>query len=418
MLDTINMVVSMLPSSSATGSQAPAARRPPPQERRTTFNCPVCRVDCAVADRFVFAACGEPRHGTCRGCARRYLEGQIEALRIDDLVCIVGAAAPQGCSSHGHAAKASEEELQELLAESSNGEALLRKYSKQKMKLANPRLRECPSCYELVAPRAPPDCLEKDIPASMQCPACDAQFCYYHSWAHKGERSCKAYEARLAREAKKLAVVCKKIGTQPCPGCGWQTEKNGGCNHMTCRHCKCDWCWTCGKKIDSNSRSISLHYADCRRSEGEHHPEARLAWRILETLVLPVKAASTLVVGLAFVAVLVVGLPYFLFCLLIGLCLSSLCCFDSIEPILLMTACAVAPLSMLMITLSVVGCIAVGLVWLPLALLCFVGTLPRRHSLPPGEVLRCLLSAPFSILSLPFDCTFALRPLRLGRFCG
>ena len=35
--------------------------------------------------------------------------------------------------------------------------------------------------------------------------------------------------------------------TQACPKCHAYTEKNGGCNHMTCRKCGHDYCWMCKK---------------------------------------------------------------------------------------------------------------------------------------------------------------------------
>ena len=30
-----------------------------------------------------------------------------------------------------------------------------------------------------------------------------------------------------------------------CPKCNICIEKNGGCNHMQCYHCKHDFCWMC-----------------------------------------------------------------------------------------------------------------------------------------------------------------------------
>ena len=33
-----------------------------------------------------------------------------------------------------------------------------------------------------------------------------------------------------------------------CPHCKYWTEKNEGCNHMTCSQCKFQWCWLCQKE--------------------------------------------------------------------------------------------------------------------------------------------------------------------------
>jgi hypothetical protein len=37
-----------------------------------------------------------------------------------------------------------------------------------------------------------------------------------------------------------------------CPCCRMWTEKNEGCNHMTCVECKFQWCWLCQKPYSSN----------------------------------------------------------------------------------------------------------------------------------------------------------------------
>ena len=34
--------------------------------------------------------------------------------------------------------------------------------------------------------------------------------------------------------------------SKPCLQCGTRIQKNRGCNHMTCRVCKFEWCWICG----------------------------------------------------------------------------------------------------------------------------------------------------------------------------
>jgi hypothetical protein len=52
-------------------------------------------------------------------------------------------------------------------------------------------------------------------------------------------------------------ISCDKVGNQElqdyiqsndvvkCPHCGYGTEKNEGCNHMTCAKCGGEWCWIC-----------------------------------------------------------------------------------------------------------------------------------------------------------------------------
>ena len=57
-------------------------------------------------------------------------------------------------------------------------------------------------------------------------------------------------------ELKRWLIKCKDdsetfnwlvTNTKACPKCGTSIEKNGGCNHMTCRKsdCKHEWCWVC-----------------------------------------------------------------------------------------------------------------------------------------------------------------------------
>jgi hypothetical protein len=41
--------------------------------------------------------------------------------------------------------------------------------------------------------------------------------------------------------------------TKPCPSCKFRTEKNDGCDHMSCIRCPTHWCWRCLQKLDRNT---------------------------------------------------------------------------------------------------------------------------------------------------------------------
>lgn len=50
--------------------------------------------------------------------------------------------------------------------------------------------------------------------------------------------------------------------TKECPRCSVVVEKNGGCNHMTCRQCPHEWCWMCHKPWKGHT-----DYYSCARYE-------------------------------------------------------------------------------------------------------------------------------------------------------
>lgn len=50
--------------------------------------------------------------------------------------------------------------------------------------------------------------------------------------------------ARIAGEAQANAQWIMK-NTKPCPNCKSPIQKDEGCNHMTCKTCKHDFCWVC-----------------------------------------------------------------------------------------------------------------------------------------------------------------------------
>jgi len=45
------------------------------------------------------------------------------------------------------------------------------------------------------------------------------------------------------------------LNTKPCPKCLVPIQKNQGCPHMNCAHCRCSFCWKCGQRWNSHSVS-------------------------------------------------------------------------------------------------------------------------------------------------------------------
>ncbi|KAH7092794.1 hypothetical protein BKA62DRAFT_65974 [Auriculariales sp. MPI-PUGE-AT-0066] len=64
-----------------------------------------------------------------------------------------------------------------------------------------------------------------------------------------------------------------KSNTQECPECHAAIEKNGGCNHMTCRKCKHEYCWVCIGPWSEHDRA----WYNCTRFNEKSSTDARIA---------------------------------------------------------------------------------------------------------------------------------------------
>jgi hypothetical protein len=86
--------------------------------------------------------------------------------------------------------------------------------------------RECPFCQH---PMIGSD------ETTIICDHCHESYCYLHSNAHQGMK-CEEYLKLQKENEKKNKKIIQRLSRR-CPSCGCHTEKNGGCNHMTCRAC-------------------------------------------------------------------------------------------------------------------------------------------------------------------------------------
>lgn len=68
------------------------------------------------------------------------------------------------------------------------------------------------------------------------------EFCAECNHAWHGNSSCEE-DKEIKDFATFSGIIPKK-----CPNCNVWTEKNKGCNHMTCKICSYNWCWLCLKE--------------------------------------------------------------------------------------------------------------------------------------------------------------------------
>jgi ariadne-1 len=83
---------------------------------------------------------------------------------------------------------------------------------------------------------------------AVRC-SCGNTFCFLCSNFIHDLISCdlvKRYETLKASDYGSTHWIAKHC--KPCPSCKNEIEKNGGCNHMTCRHCHHEFCWLCMEK--------------------------------------------------------------------------------------------------------------------------------------------------------------------------
>ncbi|KAI4227974.1 MAG: hypothetical protein L6R36_001984 [Xanthoria steineri] len=209
----------------------PDEGRAPRIEPVQGFTCTICFEDEPGAQTYGMK-CG---HRYCVDCYRQYLAQKIqregEAARIQ--------CPKDGCS------RILDSKSVDLLATTDlkdRYETLLtRTYVDD---LNNLKWCPAPNCEYAIECGVKRQELSKIVP-TVTC-NCTHRFCFGCTLMDHQPTPCSLVKMWMKKcEDDSETANWISANTKECPKCGSTIEKNGGCNHMTCRKCKHEFCWIC-----------------------------------------------------------------------------------------------------------------------------------------------------------------------------
>ena len=165
------------------------------------------------------------KHYFCIDCWKEYLKEKINNANVYKLTCMQSK-----CNFI-----LEEKFIKTILDQDVD---LQQKYDKflnrKKLMDSNKKIKFCPF----------PDCdgyAEKKFKKYVKCNN-GHEFCFECGAAPHGLKACSKIIDEGFEEWKSHTLVKR------CPNCKFWTEKNEGCNHMTCSQCRFQWCWVCEKE--------------------------------------------------------------------------------------------------------------------------------------------------------------------------
>jgi ariadne-1 len=167
-------------------------------------------------------------HVFCRDCLSRYLEVQVNEGKSLDITCM--------------AFKCKGRVPDNLIRKFTSAE-IYAKYTAFVSKSFvedNPNIKWCPraGCGNAV---------KSDVKSisEAQC-SCGFKFCFKCNGEAHAPGTCNMMKEWLKKcQDDSETSNWISVNTKDCPKCNSAIEKNGGCNHMTCRKCKHEFCWIC-----------------------------------------------------------------------------------------------------------------------------------------------------------------------------
>jgi ariadne-1 len=101
------------------------------------------------------------------------------------------------------------------------------------------------------------------------CDGCYTSFCFNCSNETHRPASCSTiqlWDEKNKNESETANWILAH--TKKCGSCGTRIEKNSGCNHMTCRVCKYQFCWLCDGDWKNHGNTSGGYYSCNRFKDG------------------------------------------------------------------------------------------------------------------------------------------------------
>ena len=241
-------------------------------QKRVSFYCEICRIDHLIDGAYTLE-CG---HRFCEEVLSGYICSKINSNEVkeDVMICPIPGC---GFSIHHTIIRGCTKDL--------NNEDAWNKYCEfqddnliaeelQKGSMFRCPTKNCNNAFEYsIRPN-------RSLP--FQCGSCTQSYCINCKALQSGNQNseqgarkfsfgpghhphtCEEQIQLLERDAetkrkfeewKVLNEAAQRLfeeamlqkGWKQCPSCGIYIERNEGCDHMTCRNCKCNFCYICGK---------------------------------------------------------------------------------------------------------------------------------------------------------------------------
>ncbi|OCH88626.1 hypothetical protein OBBRIDRAFT_757801 [Obba rivulosa] len=215
-------------------SKSKASERSPPAGE--PFVCPICFDD--TQQETLALACG---HLFCRACWGAYVSSKVRTEAESWITCMA-----EGC-----ALVAPDSFVRTALGDDAQTWARFQELVVRHFVSCMPNLKYCPypSCsYTVSCPAAASKSALATIVPTVRCGASGAHVFCFGCAIETDHRPVICAVAKMwlqkCRDDSETANWIKS-NTKECSKCQSTIEKNGGCNHMTCKKCKYEFCWVC-----------------------------------------------------------------------------------------------------------------------------------------------------------------------------